>query len=207
MRNMKLFGLCICCALAALAVIGAGTASATKLCSVNSSPCPAGNTYGKGTGIKAQLVAGGKSVMSSGFVTITCTSSTMSGKTTSDGGGSGVPVTGEISSVTWKNCTSGLGSCTASATGTPWPAEVNGSGGSGTMSISKAGGKFTCGGTTCEYEASKASVSVSGGSPATVKASSISFTKTGGSFLCSSSASWTSTYEATSPNPLFVVSG
>lgn len=205
MKNIKLFGLCVCCALAAVAVMGVGSASATKLCSVNSSPCPAGNTYTKGTAIKAQLVPGTKSTMSSGFVNISCSESTISGKTTSDGGAGAV--TGSISSVTWKNCTSGLGACTASALNTPWSAEVTGSGGNGTMSIGGAGGKFTCGGTTCEYAASKASVSVSGGSPATIKASSISFTKIGGGFLCSSTASWSGTYEATAPKPLFIVSG
>jgi len=206
MRNMKILGLCLAAALAAMAVIGAGSASATKLCSINSAPCPAGNTYGKGTSIKASLVAGTVSKMASGFVTIECTSSSMSGKTTSAGGGSGVAVTGEITSVTWKNCTSGLGACTASSLFTPWSAEVTGSGGSGTMSVTNAGGKFTCGGTTCEYKASKASVSVSGGSPATIKASSVSFSKVGGGFLCSSTASWSGEYEATSPNPLFIVS-
>ncbi|HEV2791888.1 MAG TPA: hypothetical protein VGV69_11370 [Solirubrobacterales bacterium] len=205
MKHLKILGLCLLGALAAMAVMGAGTASATKLCSVNTSPCPAGNTYLKGTAIKAQLVSGGKSVMSSGFVTITCTESTMSGKTTSDGGAGSV--TGSISSVTWKNCTSGLGACTASALNTPWPAEVSGSGGNGSMSITKAGGKFTCGGTTCEYEASKASVSVSGGNPARIKAGNVSFSKIGGGFLCSSTASWSSEYEATAPKPLFVVSG
>lgn len=205
MRNIKILGLGLLAAMAMMAIVGAGTASATKLCSVNTSPCPAGNTYGKGTAIKAQLPAGGTSVMSSGFVTITCTSSTMSGKTTSEGGAGAV--TGEISSVTWKNCTSNLGSCTASALNTPWKVEVSGSGGSGTMSVNNPGGKFTCGGVTCEYSASKASVSANGGNPATIKASGVSFSKIGGSFLCSSSASWTSTYEVTSPNPLFVVSG
>jgi len=205
MKNMKILGLCTLAVMAAMAFVGAGTASATKLCSVNTSPCPAGNTYGKGTSIKAQLPAGTNSVMASGFVTITCSSSSMSGKTTSEGGAGAV--TGEISSVTWKNCTSGLGSCTASALNTPWKVEVSGSGGSGTMTVNKPGGKFTCGGVTCEYEASKASVSANGGNPATIKASGVSFSKIGGSFLCSSSASWTSTYEVTSPNPLFVVSG
>lgn len=205
MKSMKILGLCLLTAIAAMAFLGAGTASATKLCSVNSAPCPAGNTYGKGTAIKAQLVPGTKSTMASGFVTVTCTESSMSGKTTSEGGGAGVAVGGEISSVTWKNCTSGLGSCTASSLFTPWSAEVTGSGGSGTMSVSNAGGKFTCGGVTCEYKASKASVSVTGGSPAKVKASGVSFSKVGGSVFCSSSASWTSEYEATSPNPLFVV--
>lgn len=206
MRNMKMLGLSLLAAMAAMAAIGAGTASATKLCAVNSAPCPAGDTYGKGTSIKAQLVAGTTSTMASGFVTINCTDSSISGKTTSAGGGTGVAVTGEISSVSWKNCTSNLGSCTASSLFTPWKAEVTGSGGNGTMSVSNAGGKFTCGGVTCEYKASKASVSVSGGSPATIKASNVSFSKVGGSFLCSSTASWSGEYEATSPNPLFIVS-
>jgi hypothetical protein len=205
MKHMKILGLCLVGAIAAMALFGAGTASATKLCSVNTSPCPAGNTYGKGTSIKTQLVAGTKSVMSSGFVTITCTESSMNGKTTSEGGAGAV--TGEITSVTWKNCTSGLGSCTASSLKTPWPAEVTGSGGSGTMSVKNAAGKFTCGGTTCEYEASKASVSITGGNPAKAKASSVSFSKIGGGFLCSSTASWTSEYEVTAPKPLFIVSG
>jgi hypothetical protein len=205
MKSMNRLALCLAATVAAMALWGAGTASATKLCSVNTSPCPAGNTYGKGTGIKAQLVAGTKSVMSSGFVTISCTESTITGKTTNEGGAGAV--TGSISSVTWKNCTSNLGACTASALNTPWAAEVTGSGGNGTMSISGAGGKFTCGGTTCEYSASKASVSVTGGNPATIKASNISFTKIGGGFFCSSTASWSGTYEATAPNPLFIVSG
>jgi hypothetical protein len=205
MKPMKMLGLLVIGAMAAMAFIGAGTTSATKLCSSNTSPCPAGNTYGKGTSIKTQLVAATKSVMSSGFVTITCTESTMSGKTTSEGGSGAV--TGEISSVTWKNCTSGLGSCTTSALKTPWLAEITGSGGNGTMSVKDAAGKFTCGGTTCEYEASKASLSVTGGSPAKAKASNVSFNKIGGGFLCSSTASWTSEYEVTAPNPLFIVSG
>ena len=204
MKYLKMLGLVAVLAMAAMA-FGAGTASATKLCSVNTSPCPAGNTYGKGTSIKTQLVSGTKSTMSSGFVNVTCSESTMSGKTTSEGGAGAV--LGEISSVTWKNCTSSLGSCTASALGTPWPAEVTGSGGSGTLSVQHPGGKFTCGGTTCEYEGSKASISVSGGNPARAKASNVSFSKIGGGFLCSSTASWTSEYEVTSPNPLFIVSG
>lgn len=204
MKFLKMFGLCLALAMATMA-LGAGTASATKLCSVNTSPCPAGSTYGKGTSIKVQLVSGTKSTMSSGFVTVSCSESTMSGKTTSEGGSGAV--TGEISSATWKSCTSSLGSCTASSLKTPWPAEVTGSGGNGTLTVQHPGAKFTCGGTTCEYEASKASISVTGGNPAKAKASSISFSKIGGGFLCSSTASWSGEYEVTSPNPLFIVSG
>jgi hypothetical protein len=203
MKYLKMLGL-VAVLVMAMAAFGAGTASATKLCSVNTSPCPAGNTYGKGTAIKTQLVPGATSTMSSGFVNITCTESTMSGKTTSEGGSGAV--LGEISSATWKGCTSSLGSCTASALKTPWPAEVTGSGGNGTLSVQHPGAKFTCGGTTCEYEASKASLSVSGGNPAKAKASNISLSKIGGGFLCSSTASWSGEYEVTSPKPLFIVS-
>jgi hypothetical protein len=205
MRYLKMLGLCLAAALALSALLGAGTASATKLCSVNTAPCPAGNTYGKGTAIKAQLVPGTTSVVSSGFVTVVCTESTMTGKTTSDGGGTGVPVTGSISSVTWKGCKTTSGSaCTASALNTPWGASLSGSGGSGTMTVTGAAGKFTCS-VTCEYEAKSASVSVSGGNPATIKANSVGFSRIGGSFLCSSSASWSAEYEVTSPKPAFVV--
>jgi len=203
MKHTKMLGLCLIGALAAMALIGTGTASATVLCPENKSPCPA--PYKKGTAIKAQLVSGTKSVMTSGFVTIECTDSTMSGKTTS-GGGPGAPVLGEITSVTWKNCKTTSGSsCTASALKTPWGVSVSGSGGSGTMTVTGAAGKFTCS-VTCEYEAKTASVSANGGSPAKIKASSVSFSRIGGSFLCSSSASWSAEYEVTAPNPLFVVS-
>jgi hypothetical protein len=205
MKHLKMLSICLGAALVLMALVGAGTASATRLCSENKSPCPAGSIYKKGTSIKANLVPGTKSVMTSGFVTIECSSSTMNGKTTSDGG-AGVAVKGEITSVTWKNCqTSGGSSCTASALGTPWPVEVSGSGGNGTMTVSGAAGKFTCS-VTCEYEAKSASVSATGGNPAKIKASNVSFSRIGGSFFCSSSASWTSEYEVTSPKPLFVVS-
>lgn len=203
MKHLKILGLCVLGALAATAVMGVGTASATKLCPTNTSPCP--NPYKKGTSIKAQLVPGTVSTMSSGFVTIQCTQSEMNGKTTSEGG-SKVAVKGSITSVTWKGCktTSGT-SCTASALNTPWGAEVNGSGGNGTMTVTGAAGKFTCS-ATCEYEAKSASVSVTGGGPAIIKANNVSFSKIGGSFLCSSSASWSAEYEVTAPNPVFVVS-
>jgi hypothetical protein len=203
MKHLKMLGLTLLAALAAMALMGVGTASATRLCPENKSPCAA--PYKKGTSIKAQLVKGTKSVVSSGFVTVECTESTMSGKTTSDGG-AGVPVLGEITSVTWKNCQTTSGSsCTASALGTPWPVQVNGSGGSGTMTVSGAAGKFSCA-VTCEYEAKTASVAANGGNPARIKASSVGFSRIGGSFLCSSSATWSAEYEVTSPKPLFVVS-
>jgi hypothetical protein len=205
MKHMKMLGLCLLGVLTAMALVGAGTASATKLCSENKSPCPAGSTIKSGSAIKAQLVSGTKSVFTTSFLTVECSESTIEGKTTSEGG-AGVAVKGEISSVVWKSCkTSGGGACTASALGLPWLSEVTGSGGSGTMTVSSAAGKFTCG-FTCEYESKSVSTSATGGNPALIKANKASFNKKGGSFLCPATATWTSEYEVTTPKPLFVVS-
>lgn len=204
MKHVKMLGLCLAGVMAAMALLGAGTASASKLCSENKSPCPAGSTIKSGTALKAQLVPGTKSVFVAGL-TVECSESTIEGKTTSEGG-AGVAVKGEITSVVWSSCKSGSTSCTASALGTPWTTEVTGSGGSGTMTVSKAAGKFNCGGLICEYEASTLSTAATGGNPAVIKAEKASFKKKGGSFLCPGTSTWTSEYEITTPKPLFVVS-
>jgi hypothetical protein len=205
MKHMKMLGLCLVAAMALMALVGAGTASATKLCKENKTPCPAGSTITSGTAIKGQLVAGTEAVFTTSLLTVKCPESTIEGKTTNAGGGAGVNVKGEITAVSWKNCKSGSTACTTTALGLPWLSEVSGSAGSGTMTVSKVAGKFTCS-VTCEYEAASAATSVTGGSPANVKASSVSFKKIGGSFLCPSTATWSSEYEITTPKPLFVVS-
>jgi hypothetical protein len=206
MKHAKMFGLCLLGVVAAMAVMGVGTASASKLCTENKTPCPAGSTIASGTALKGQLRPGTEAVFTTSLLTVKCTESTIEGKTTSAGGGAGVNVKGEIATVTWKNCKSGSTSCTTTALGLPWLSEVSGSAGSGTMTVNKAAGKFTCGGVTCEYEAASAATSVTGGNPAIVKASSVSFKKKGGSFLCPATSTWSSEYEITTPKPLFVES-
>lgn len=205
MKHMKMLGLCLVGVMALMALVGAGTASATKLCSENKTPCPAGSTIASGTALKGQLRPGTEAVFVTSLLTVKCTESTIEGKTTSAGGGAGVNVKGEISSVTWKNCKSGSTSCTTTPLGLPWLSELSGASGNGTMTATKAAGKFTCT-VTCEYEAASAATSVTGGNPAIVKANSVSFKKKGGSFLCPSTATWSSEYEITTPKPLFVVS-
>jgi len=205
MKHAKMFGLCLLGVVAAMAVMGVGTASATKLCSENKTPCPAGSTIASGTAIKGQLRPGTEAVFTTSLLTVKCTESTIEGKTTSAGGGAGVNVNGEITAVVWKNCKSGSTSCTTTALGLPWLSELSGSAGSGTMTVNKAAGKFTCG-VTCEYEAASAATSVTGGNPAIVKANSVSFKKKGGSFLCPATSTWSSEYEIITPKPLFVVS-
>lgn len=205
MKRMKMLGLCLLGIMALMVLVGPGTASATRLCSENKTPCPAGSTIASGTTIKGQLVAGTEAEFVTSILTVKCSESTIEGKTTSAGGGAGVNVKGEITAVSWKNCKSGGTACTTTALALPWLSELSGASGNGTMTVSKAAGKFTCN-VTCEYEASSASTSVTGGSPAIVEASKVSFKKKGGSFLCPTTSTWSSKYEITTPNPLFVES-
>ncbi len=45
MKHVKLLGLIAVAAMALMALLGAGTASATVLCKTTTDPCPAGETY------------------------------------------------------------------------------------------------------------------------------------------------------------------
>lgn len=45
MRQIKSITLAVVAVFALVALVGATTASATRLCSTNTSPCPAGNIY------------------------------------------------------------------------------------------------------------------------------------------------------------------
>ena len=95
MKYIKLMGLA---ALAATALMAfAGTASAAQL------TAPAGTVVKTGTTITASLKAKTSAVLSdtSGFIQNTCTSSTVSGKTTNE---SGTTITGDIETLDFENC-------------------------------------------------------------------------------------------------------
>jgi len=58
MKYLKMLGLAAIAAAALAAFAGAGTASATVLCSTTTSPCPAGQKYAEGTRVGFTLAAG-----------------------------------------------------------------------------------------------------------------------------------------------------
>jgi len=109
MKYIKVLGLAAVAALAMMASTGAGSASGTVLCKVYKTPCPVGQALPDKTVIDMTLKIG-KSVafLGPGKETVaTCTTSTVKGKTTDEGGGENVPVQGNVEALTYETCSSG----------------------------------------------------------------------------------------------------
>jgi len=104
MKYLKMLGLAMGVA-GLMAVLGAGSASATVLCKVASNPCPVESRYGTGTTIHASLEAGRSLIFEGEFGTIdTCLASTLQMKSTNTGSLTESPrFTVEAFSIT--NCT------------------------------------------------------------------------------------------------------
>lgn len=91
-------------AVVALAMLapGAGTASATELCSTNTSPCM-GTKYEAGKEIFGQMKAGTEAVFTIGATTVGCRLTTFKFKT-STAGGVGKPVSAKLEWLTFGEC-------------------------------------------------------------------------------------------------------
>jgi hypothetical protein len=104
MKYLKILGLAAIAALALTAFVGAGTASASRLCKTTVAICPDAWDWPTGTEIHAVLDSKTAILEVSGVTEDTCTGSTVQGKTTNTGGSSET-VDGEISSLTFTGCT------------------------------------------------------------------------------------------------------
>lgn len=98
MKNLKILGLAVLAAAALAAFLGAGSASATVLCKTAANPCPEGERWGTGTVLDAT------STHMTFYEANTCVASTLSAKTTSNGG-SGVVVPLAIEKLSFSTCT------------------------------------------------------------------------------------------------------
>ena len=210
MKYLKMVGLAAVAAAALMAVVGAGTASATELCSTNTTPCT-GTKYGTGTTLKASLVTGTEAVLSTNLDTVKCAASTVEGKTTSAGGSGATVVKGEIvspSGLTFTSCKDSFGNtCEVKAVNLPYNAEVSGSGEAAELVVTStagAGATVKCGSIiNCTFTTKSASLAVKGlATPPVASAEGISLARTGG--LCPSTSTWTAKYQITTPSPLKV---
>lgn len=197
-------------ALALTAVAGAGSASASRLCSTKTSPC-SGTIYGIEQMLNMQLKTGTTATLVTGFATVTCSSATMKGKITAAGGPASL-VTGEITNYSLGGCQTGGGTpCGATATTLPYHFAFHyTSGGNGTLTVQAgAGGEdpgFTmvCGTLiNCKFTNLLMSHGVTGGSPAIVTASAIPMARTGAP-CPPATPTWSVQYEVTEPGSLFV---
>jgi hypothetical protein len=206
MKNLTHLALAGVAALILMMGIGAGTASATELCSTNTSPCT-GTKYGTGTKLTAQLKSGTAATLTTSIGNVVCKKSTLAGVTTSAGGPGTTPVSGEVTSLTFTECVFGSSTpCTVSVVNLPWKltAEKTGETTFNVIVSGSPGVTLVCGSfINCTFSQTSMTLSGTGGSPAIVKATAIGLNRSGG--LCPSTASFDAEYEVTSPKPLFAV--
>jgi hypothetical protein len=206
-RLIKMTGLAAVVAAVAMALIGAGSASATVLCKENKSPC--GSAYPVPTSISASLKAGTTAKLVSSLGTVECSVSTSSGETTT----AGTPLLGTIKTLTFSSCVLGKTACTVTSEDLPFKASISASGGgNGSMTVSDSGkgeprAFVKCGSAIeCIFGQTSATLTAIGSSTAPLlKAEAIELKiKKNEGFICPSSAKWTAEY-VVSPAPLFVI--
>jgi hypothetical protein len=210
MRNLRNFGLTVVAAAALIALAGVGTASATELCSKATTAC-SGTKYGSGTAIGASLKFGTTSVFTTNVDTVTCKSSSIVGETETAGGSGATSVLGHISFLWFEGCKDSFGNVCEVTEELLFPS-ISFTGGAAsetaTFSFNLNSGvpeHVKCGAlVNCTF---RALGTLGGENKVTgqplINANAMTLSRTGG--LCPSTATWTATYEFTSPSPLYVV--
>ncbi len=106
MKYVKILGMAAVAAMALMAFVGAGTASATVLCSTNTSPCPAGQKWPLGTGIEFTVTSKTSAAWlgTESEEIETCTGGKLKGEITNAGSATEA-VKIKISEFSWTSCT------------------------------------------------------------------------------------------------------
>jgi hypothetical protein len=214
MKYLKLFGLAAVAAMALMAFIGAGSASATALCNVtpttsgtNIGECPTANRVVNltsslsGTAILETLTGSPPTVLD------TCTVGGVAGS--DEGGGSTTETAhGAITSLTWGAI--GVPGCTKTTdTIAKGSLEVHAIGDTHNGTLTASGAEVTVNTIfgSCIYGTgnSKDLGEVVGGNPATITINT-TVPKTGGNAACPAETRWTASYEVTS-GPLYIATG
>jgi hypothetical protein len=106
MKYVKMLGLAAVAAVAAMAFVGAGSASATTLCKVNTSPCPEASRYP----VPSTVLALSTEAVLTGSLSVTCHSHVAVLSEKNDG--VGAPLLGKFTALTWTSCKGGCSSAT-----------------------------------------------------------------------------------------------
>jgi hypothetical protein len=196
MKHLKMLGLAAIAAMGLMAFIGAGTASATTLFTNSNLTGP----YAKGTTIHSTLTTGKSAILTdgSGNTLVTCTESTVKGKTSAE---SGSPLEGTIEVLTFGGCSTTVdvlakGSLSIEKTGTN-EGSVSGKGSEVTVNIF---------GVSCTYGTGAGTKlgTITGGAAPVLNIAAVGLTKVAGGFLCPSNAGWDATYTVTEPHAVFI---
>jgi YD repeat-containing protein len=191
-------------ALAALATLGAPSASATALCAVKENPCRYESEFAAGTKIEAPLVSGTKATFLTNAGNVACTTSVISGETTS-GGAKEKAVEAKVSGLTFTGCKFGETSCTVTVLHLPYSASFSSPETFKMEHAEGVGATVKCGLlVNCTFTTKKAELKATGGNPAILTASKIPLERKG--TICPAEAFFDAEYSVAQPKPLFLVS-
>lgn len=182
---------------AAVAAIGAGSASATVICKTKSSPC--GSLYPKGTVFQSELTPGTTAVLKAGFATFECTEGHGTVETTTTGSATET-VKGITKALSFGGC-NGVVNVLKTGTGEiHWTSKTN-----GTFTVEGIEVTGSMLGVDCVYGGAISSgITLNGGEKPTITINSKVGLLSGG-FLCGNPATMTASLTVTEPTPLYVL--
>jgi hypothetical protein len=189
-----------------VAMFGAGSASATRLCKTTGilTICP--EVITKSTPMK--LVQLGSSKFEIGITVVECSASTLEGETVDEGGaGAAKHVAVTFPKRSFTGCKDSKGNqCTVEPLRKAWNGGFFGSGNvDGTLEFDNDW-KFTCGADWCEDEVLVTNDGVvKGGNPAKIEVKLETLTlRAGSTNKCAQRPTWTAIYEVAAPAPMYV---
>jgi hypothetical protein len=207
MNQVKTLSLAAVAAMALMALLGPGTASATVLCktAITTGCASAGWDYPSGTTIDASMDPGTKATLEStgGLIWDECTESTMKGTTANTGSSSEtVKLTVETANLTFGGCTSTTDVLEGGELEWHWLTALLH--GTPTGKLFKILAIIF--GESCIFTFGTGTDlgTVTGGSMATFDFSAVVSRAAGSGALCPSTANWTAKYTVTSPEPLYI---
>jgi hypothetical protein len=214
MKRIRILCLSTVLALAVIACVGGGSASASAFCGIELEVCPEEDTYAAETEVTANLAEGTEALFETSAGTVKCPQSNLQGKTLKE---EGEPLTGEITVLKFEKCETKLSSCTLESIHLPFAASATYAAGEekvgdGTLKVSNSGKgepavKVVCGLLKCIY-AGELTLDVDGGEPGQIvaKKETVKLEKKEGLTECPAEGTFTGTYEIKTPeNGAFVV--
>src|SRR3954462_9494930 len=185
MKLTEKLALAAIAAMALMAFVGAGNASATQLCTDSGSGCTEYSGTIKGTSTNATLATNLANVeCSDSETTIVANSAT------------GTPILGEVTGLTFAGCRTEvtLVPCTVTVKNLPYSAELEGK----TLTVTDAvgaGAKVVCGTVlSCEFLTKSANLGITNGEPTVAVAKEVPLSHETGA-ICPSTATWNATYK------------
>jgi hypothetical protein len=196
MKFSKMVGLTAAAAVALIAIVGVGSASATVLCKENITECgKAGKIYAANTQFKSTLETGTEAVFDFTLWTVRCSASTMNGEAANPGPVEKVVV--KLVTLTFTNCGCAVTTLKPGSFNVEWtPTTMDGG-----MNTANRELDFSCMG-HCVYGDGKMGT-ITGGAMSTIDVSG-TMKKISGEAICPSSATWEADYTVTAPEPLWI---